>query len=173
MSNYRWLGKLHEEHYATLLRTARAQLSHRINSDAEAEDVVQEAFLLAVEKDIRDHEAPLKWLMKTTVNLCKRRSEHAYREEQKRQRVIRNKMDHSADRSVYAVERQESSADMQETLLTLEQTLTADDWSLIKELYLQGKTKETVAQEKGISVNALTVRIYRIRKKLNKIFCDV
>ncbi len=170
MSDYRWLEQLHKEHYATLLQLARNQLYRRIGSCADAEDIVQEAFVLAAEKDIRNHAAPLKWLMKTVTNLCKQYTQKAFRELQKQQRVIQAKTDESADRSVYAVERLDSEAGMQEAMLTLEQTLAADDWALLRDLFLQGQSSEDAARSRGISVNALHVRVCRTRKTVRKIF---
>lgn len=170
MSDYRWLEQLHREHHAKLLRLARNQLYRSCGCANDAEDIVQEAFLLAAKKDIRHHEAPLKWLIKTTSNLCKRQRDSAHREQKKQQRIIQVKTDHSDDRSVYALERQESKIDMQETLITLEQTLTDDDWELFKDIYLQGQSYEEAAASIGISVNALRVRLHRIRVKTKEIF---
>ena len=71
MYTYQWLEELHSAHYATLLRLARNRLYSATGSTSEAEDVVQDVFLLAAEKDIRDVPNPLGWLMKTTAILCK------------------------------------------------------------------------------------------------------
>lgn len=70
MDKYHWLEELHSAHYATLLRLAQNRLRSLIGSIAEAEDVVQDVFLLAAEKDIRELDKPLAWLMKATSNLC-------------------------------------------------------------------------------------------------------
>ena len=60
MNSYQWLEELHRMHYDTLLRLARARLRlHGACADG-AEDVVQQAFLLAAEKDISRHAAPAK-----------------------------------------------------------------------------------------------------------------
>ena len=49
MNRYHWLEELHSAHYATLLRLAQNRLRSLIGSTAEAEDVVQDVFLLAAE----------------------------------------------------------------------------------------------------------------------------
>ena len=69
MHRYDWLEDLHAAHYATLLRLAQNRLRHLTGNIDDAEDVVQDAFLLAAEKDIRRLDNPLAWLMKTTSNL--------------------------------------------------------------------------------------------------------
>lgn len=123
MHQYHWLADLHAAHYATLLRLAQNRLRHLTGNMDEAEDVVQDAFLLAAEKDIRHLENPLAWLMKTTSNLCMQRMDRAKRDAGKAQRFIQRKLDNSADRSAYAVERQESETDVLLWLLVLEQNL--------------------------------------------------
>ncbi len=173
MQNYRWLEQLHNEYYAMLLRLARNQLYSRIGTGADAEDIVQEAFLLAAEKDISHHEAPEKWLMKTVYNLCRRCGERTVREQMKQQRVIQDRTDQSADRTAYAAIRQDSGEDMQETLIALEQTLTGDEWELMQDMYLQGMSSESAAKKRGISVNNLRVRIYRVRKKVQEVFAGL
>ncbi len=173
MSNYRWLVQLHQEHHATLLRLAQNQLRYRVGSADDAEDIVQQVFLIAITKDISGHEEPLGWLMKTTYNLCRRRGEKANREVQKQQRVIQEKLDQSAQRSIYAVEWQESDVKVQELLMTVEQTLNCDDWRLFRDLCVKGYSREDVARERGITLNALRVRIHRMMCKLRKVFVEL
>ncbi len=173
MHSYQWLEELHAAHYATLLRLAQNRLRRLTGNIDEAEDVVQDAFLLAAEKDIRHLENPLAWLMKTTSNLCLQRMDRAKRDTGKAQRFIQQKLDNSADRSVYAVERQESETDILLWLLLLEQSLSPDEWELMRKYCLEGIPLDKLATELGVPANRLKVKIHRIRKKLEKIRRDV
>jgi RNA polymerase sigma factor (sigma-70 family) len=170
---YDWLEDLHAAHYATLLRLAQNRLRRLTGNIDDAEDVVQDAFLLAAEKDIRRLDNPLAWLMKTTSNLCLQRMDRAKRDTGKEQRFIQHKLDNSADRSVYAVERQESETDILLWMLMLEQSLSPDEWELLRKYCLEGVPIESLAAELDVPVNRLKVKIHRIRKKLEKIRRDV
>lgn len=169
MDKYHWLEELHAVHYATLLRLAQNRLWRLTGSIAEAEDVVQDVFLLAAEKDIQHLEKPLAWLMKATSNLCKQRLDRVRRDAGKEQRFIRHKMDSSADRSVYALEREESETDVLLWLLLLEQSLSPEEWEIMRRYCLEGVPLDTLAAELAVPPNRLKVRIHRIRKKLEKI----
>lgn len=173
MDRYHWLAELHAAHYATLLQLARHRLYQLTGSTADAEDVVQDVFLLAAEKDIRDLEEPLKWLMKVTSNLCLQRKDRVKRDTGKAQRFIQHKLDNSADRSVYAVERDESETDILLWFLLLEQTLSPEDWELMRRYCLEGIPLDKLAAELGVPATRLKVKIHRIRKKLEKIRRDV
>lgn len=173
MNSYHWLEELHAAHYPTLLRLAKNRLLRLTGSTAEAEDVVQDAFLLAAEKDIRQLEHPLKWLMKTTSNLCLQRMDRAKRDVGKERRLIQNKLDSSADRSVYAIEREESETDALMWLLVLEQTLSSEEWELLRKYCLENLPLHELASAYGMPPNRLKVKIHRIRKKIEKISRDM
>ena len=78
-------------------------------------------------------------------------------------------MDNSADRSVYAVERAESEIDELLWLVLLEQSLSPEEWEIMRKYCLEGMSLEDLAAELGMPPNRLKVRIYRIRKKIEKI----
>ena len=169
MDRYHWLEALHTAYYATLLRLAQNRLQNLTGSIAEAEDVVQDVFLLAAQKDIRRLENPVAWLMKTTANLCRQRLDRVKRDIGKEQRFIQHKLDNSADRSVYAVERQESETDILLWMLMLEQSLSPEEWEILRRHCLEGIPIDILAAELGVPPNRLKVRIHRIRKKIEKI----
>lgn len=168
MYRYQWLEELHCKHYDTLLRLARARLRQSAASAHDAEDIVQQAFLLAAQKDIHDHEAPVRWLMKTVSNLCMSRATSAFRTKQKQQRVLRHRLDNSPVSSVYAVEMTGNEADMQELRMLIEQTLTAEEAELLQQYCLGELSIDEIAARKGVKPVALRVKICRIRKKLKK-----
>lgn len=173
MHGYYWLEELHRAHYAMLLRLARNRLRATTGSDSEAEDVVQDVFLLAAEKDIHNVPNPKGWLIKTTCNLCMKRVDRVVRESGKEQRLIQQKMDQSADRSVYAVERQESETDALLWMVLLEQTLSKDDWEIMRKYCLEGVPINEIAAEMNVPVNRLKVKIHRLRKKFADFSPDV
>lgn len=169
MHRYHWLEELHAAHYATLLRLAQNQLRRLTGNIDEAEDVVQDVFMLAAKQDIRQLENPLAWLMKTTSNMCMQRLDRVKRDATLEQRFIQNKLDNSAERSVYAVERAESETDALLWLLLLEQTLSPEEWELLRKYSLEGVPIEELATEMNVSVDRLYVRIHRTRTKIKKI----
>lgn len=173
MYQYEWLEKLHNVHHATLLMLARNRLRAATGSTSEAEDVVQEVFLLAAEKNIQNVPNPSGWLIKATTILCMKRVEHIVRDGVKEQRFIQQKLDQSADRSVYAIERDESEIDSLLWLLFLEQVLSEKEWELMRKYCLLKIPLEEIAAEMGVSVSKLKVQICRIRKKLRKFRRDV
>ena len=78
-------------------------------------------------------------------------------------------MDSSADRSVYAVEWAESESDTVIWLVMLEQSLSTEEWEIMKKYCLEDIPLEKLAAELGVPPNRLKVRIHRIRKKIEKI----
>lgn len=106
--------------------------------------------------------------MKTTAILCKKRVDRIVREGEKEQRFVRDKLDKNADRTIYAVERQEAETDILLWCLLLEQILSQEDWELMRKYCLLGIPIEEIAAEMGVPVNRLKVKIHRIRKKLEK-----
>lgn len=170
MYRYQWLEELHRKHYDTLLRLARNRLRQSAASVQDAEDVVQQAFLLAAEKDISAHEAPVKWLMKTISNLCMNRSTSATRTKQKQQRLIQKTLDNSPVRSVYAVETAVSETDKQEVLMLIQQVLTQEDAELLQQYCMEDVSINELAARKGMKPVALRVYVHRLRSKLKKAY---
>ena len=157
MKDLQWLEHLHRAHYLTLLQLARNRLSRTGGSSADAEDVVQQAFLLAGQKDISGHEAPLGWLCKTVDNLCQQHSRKRLRQLQKQQRL-----------------RQQApvcvppAADEAALLFAMEQALSPEEWKLLHQYCVQNIPTEELARERGVTIGALRVQIHRIRRKLRK-----
>lgn len=169
MDRREWLAALHTAHYATLLKLAQNRLRKLTGSISEAEDVVQDVFRLAAEKNIQHLKLPIAWMIKATYNFCMQRWARARRDVGITLKFIRKKMDNSADRSVYAVERAESEIDELLWLVLLEQSLLPEEWEIMRKYCLEGMSLEDLAAELGMPPNRLKVRIYRIRKKIEKI----
>ncbi|MBQ2953911.1 MAG: sigma-70 family RNA polymerase sigma factor [Clostridia bacterium] len=167
MSDYEWLAELHKKHYNQLMCMAHSRLRATSTAVIDPEDIVQQAFLLAAMKPIDTHEEPLWWLMKTVDNLCKHTRFAAFNDSRKVQRIIQQRMDYSADRSIYAVEQQEPDTGECEAMLLMEQVLTAEEWTLLSQYCLSGESAEALAEQYNLSPAALRVRIFRLRKKLH------
>ena len=166
MDDCQWLAELHRKHYDVLLRLARARL-RPWSAEADAEDVVQQAFLLAASKNIRDHEAPLRWLMKTVGYLCMNHTAG-------RSRALRNqRLSGVAAREAAEAERHSGAMAECEARMTLEQALSAEEWGLLQRYCGQDTPVSVLADEYGLSPAALRVRIHRLRKKLKKEFYEV
>ena len=157
MSDMQWLEQLHREHYHTLLRLARIRLSQTSGRTTDAEDIVQQAFLLAGQKNIRSHEAPLGWLCKTVDNLCRQHARRCMVRFLSQQRLLERAPAVSS-----------AGDDEAALLLAMEQLLSPEDWTLLHLYCVQGVPPEELARQRNISVGALRVQIHRIRKKLKK-----
>lgn len=164
MEDCQWLAELHQKHYDVLLRLARARLRPYA---ADAEDIVQQAFLLAASKDVRNHEAPLRWLMKTVGYLCMNHVASRSRALRKQQ------LCGAAAREGCNAENRSGVMAECEARMTLEQTLAEDEWLLLLRYCRQDTPLERLAAEYGLSPVALRVRIHRLRKKLKKEFYEV
>lgn len=93
MDGGQWLEALHLAHYDMLVRLARCLLRDSAASECDAEDVVQQAFVLAAQKQISGHEAPERWLICTVRNLCMNCAAKGSRTAQKTQRIARERPD--------------------------------------------------------------------------------
>ena len=173
MAGYQWLEELHKLCYDTLIRLAKSRLYWSDDCLHDAEEVVQQAFLLATEKDISTHEAPVQWMMKTVSNLCLNRLKKQQRARQKWLRLIRQRLDGSADRSASAVEQQESGMEVREMMMLLEQVLTPEECELLRKYCLENIPPSDLAAQNGMSPGALRVRIHRLRKKLEENGCPM
>ena len=52
--------------------------------------------------------------------------------------------------------------------LTMHKMIAEEEWELIKDFYLRGITIRELAGKYGITENAMTVRLHRLRKKIRE-----
>lgn len=52
--------------------------------------------------------------------------------------------------------------------LTVLEVVKEEEWELIKDYYLRGVTIREMAEKYGITENAMTVRLHRLRKKIKE-----
>lgn len=169
MSDHDWLKALYDAHYPMLYRLAARQLRMGLGSAEEAADVLQEVFLLAYEKNIRNHPNPAGWLVKTTDNLCKNFIRSQYRSDEKQRQFAQEKLNASAQRSLFFVHSAMDETALSDLVMTLEQSLPPEDWRLLRVYCLEQRPVEELAAAYDMTPNALRVRIFRVKKKVEEI----
>ncbi len=158
-----WLKRLYDANYDMLYRLASNRLIASLGHSADAQDVLQEVFLLAFMKEIDKHPKPEGWLVITTVNVCKNYIQSYARQARKASKCMQALQEKNRRAGIDAMK----SADIR---VSLEQVLNKEEYDLLMKYCESGCTLETLAKDMNISENALRVRIFRIRKKLQKIF---
>lgn len=172
MNQHQWLQKLYNENAPALYRLAVNRLRSGVGHTEDAEDVLQDVFLLAMQRDLSDHPAPVGWLVKATVIICRNYVKRNNHHREKQRRYAQSKLDVSADRSLFFVSSQEPETNEREIMIQMEQCMTAEEWELLRAYSLEGVPVEELAQRTGMTVNALRVRIHRLRNKARKICQD-
>lgn len=163
MNSDHWLRELYETYYNALYRVAAAILQTHLGHTADVQDILQDVFVIAaLTDDLPNHPYLKAWLYSTTRNLC----QNYIRGD--RRRHIRN---HRYAVETYSSVIEPASAGHAEasiTRLSIMQTLSESDWMRLRRYTLEEVPVEQLAQEAGLSVNALRVKIYRIRKMLKE-----
>lgn len=157
-----WLRELYDAYYKKVYRLAVNRLYTYTGSSAEAQDVVQEVFLLAAQKDIHDHPNPGGWLAVTTNYICM----NYYKAEESNKKKL-HKLD---GKQQLTAEDKTGNVDIK---LTLKSALSPEDYKIIVEHYVYGRSLADIAEEIDISYVTIRVRIHRIRNQLKKYFLDM
>lgn len=118
-----------------------------------AEDAVHNACYAALKKGIfENHDNPLGWLI------------IALRYEISN--MIRKNRDIPTDESELAVKAAMEEYGLLELDLSLRAALTEKEYIIVKLYFFEGLNEKAIAKHLGISLNALRIRIHRIRKKI-------
>jgi RNA polymerase sigma factor (sigma-70 family) len=160
-----FLAELYRRWYPALYRYALAVLG----SPEEAEEVVQEAFLVALEKEdvLRGAEHPERWLVRTT----KHKLLHALRARGRTQGMVYLDQEGTPEPAAPAVrDRLEEEEALQGTIGTLRQALTPEELALVEMIAFRKTGYAAAAEQLGLSVWACQKRMQRARKKLRKFF---
>ena len=171
MDDYR-LRVLYDTYYSMVYRLAANRLYAYTDSSAEAQDVVQEVFLLAAQKDIHEHPNPGGWLAVTTNFICM----NYHKVSTSNQKKLRKAADTMRVSKQQSLQVDLATADMTEdidTKLTLQAALSPEDYRIIVEYYINGRSLADNADDMDISYVAIRVRIHRIRNRLKKEFIDL
>ena len=161
-----WLEDLYQQHYAALYQLACNRLRMYVGHCSDAQDVLQDVFLLAAKKNICNHENPGGWLTLATVNLCKNYSRSiSRRKETSLDQILAAPLPHSPLPPGSDL----ADTDSMDLMLMIQQTLSPDDYKLFCRYCLDGVELEDLAVELSMKTSTLRVRLYRIRTKLKKI----
>ena len=151
----RRIAELYLEMYTNLLQYAKANLN---NDMCLAEEAVQETFRIACTKpqDICSSENPQGWLKLTLKHVlqniwhrqtAQKEKQLAYNSLHDAEAVSENRLDLSV---LYG------------------NVAGTEEFRLVKEMTLEGKTQQEIAQERGITLNACKKRIQRAKIFLQK-----
>ena len=162
-----WLADLYNQLYDSLYKLACNRLKEYANYADDAHDIIHTAFLIAEQKDIRHHPYPEAWFYKTVDNLC-----HNAIRSHWRQRKRSVPLDPQND-SLLTLAKEESESGAVELMLTLQQSLSAEDYELLKAYCIQDKSIDEISAETGYSSARIRVRIHRIRKKVEHLITTV
>ena len=169
MTATQWLKALYDAQYTMLYRLAASRLMQSVGNTEDIQDVLQDVFRLALEKDIRSHPNPVGWLIKATENICKTYAHKRLTENSRRHTSFSEFAQNAPVEPMIPVPSDESEADV---LMMAESVLSPEEQRIFTAYFLENRPVESIAKEHGISTNALNVRIYRIRKRLQKIFSE-
>lgn len=151
----RQLEEIYKSHYDRYIRYA----TYLLRNSNQAEDMVHEAFLLAVAHEDKSKEHPEAWIMKTLKNVC---MNHI-----KKYAVRKPKLDDFIENQPIT----EPSFDVtSDTMIALKQELSPEDYDLLDQYCFQRKSVQEISDATGLSPNHIHVRIYRIRKTIIQLF---
>ena len=148
-----------EEFYKEHLNTIVRHVYRKVPDKHVAEDVAQETFYLALVKweQVKNSEAPLRWLYQTAN----------FKLQELQRKAINHPtvpMDEVGELPLAG----DLSHEMTELELVAKESLTEEEWELLKKYHIIGYTIEELAEESGITANNMRVRISRVTGKLRK-----
>lgn len=170
MKSDTWLKELYDANYDTLYRLAVNRLRLYVGHVCDAQDIVQDVFLEAARQEIYKHPKPEAWLVVTTVNICKNYIRKNNRNERKKRKFAQEELRKSKQGSLLFVAAENDKTAVSDIRITLEQLLSPEDFKLIVQYGFEGRTLEQIGNEMHMTPNALRVRLFRIRKKIEKYF---
>lgn len=173
MNTDKWMEALYNANAKRIYRIAAYLLNNSLGHAADAADIVQEVFLLAARSDIRNHPKPEAWLAATAKYVCSNYVRSQMRNARKQEKAGKA----LAKKNIHCIHSYtEPSIDntgVSDVMLTLKQTLSAEEYELIEAYCIENRSVEEIARATGMSANHVRVKIYRIREKIKKNFPDV
>lgn len=147
-----------EKAYSAYFKDVYEYVVRRVGNKAVAEDIAHDVFITALNRVevFQDHPQKKGWLMVTARNKMKE---------------LRKKMENNPVESLEEMQDvgvEEADFEKVEFGLTMHKVIAEDEWELIKDFYLRGITIRELAEKYGITENAMTVRLYRLRKKIRE-----
>lgn len=151
-------GEKIEKAYNAYFQDVYTYALRRIGNKAVAEDIAHDVFLTALDRIevFQNHPQQKGWLMVTARN---------------KMRELRKKMESNLVESLEEIQdvgAEEGDYEKIEFSLTMHKVIVEEEWELIKDFYLRGITIKELAEKYGITENAMTVRLCRLRKKIRE-----
>lgn len=131
---------------------------HKVRNRHVAEDIVHDAFLVALTKreEFLNHPKPKAWLMTTA----------RYKLMELNKKLKRWDMEYLED--LPELVEPGNCYERIELELSALATISEDEWNMLKEYYLYGIDAATLAEREGITENNMNVRLTRLKKKLRE-----
>ena len=150
---------LYNSEYQNLLNYSKYIL---YNTDY-SEDVVQETFMIAVEKItyLRDSENQVGWLYRTLQNIVRNKN----REIQRSNNILNKLTNSTAKLSLEKTVPFESQLLFDESYKHL---VSENDWALLYERYCEGYQYKDISKRYNLSVSACKMRILRAKSVLRR-----
>ncbi|MBQ4259001.1 MAG: sigma-70 family RNA polymerase sigma factor [Lachnospiraceae bacterium] len=148
-----------EAFYKEHLNAVVRHVYRKVQDKNIAEDVAQETFYLALMKweQVQKAEVPLRWLYQTAN----------YKLQELQRKAITHPTVPLEEVGEMPVS-EDVSHEMSELELVAKESLTEEEWELLKRYHIIGYTVEELADELGITPNNMRVRISRVTGKLRK-----
>ena len=174
MNTDKWLDSLYKANAKRIYRIAAYLLTDSVGHASDAQDVVQEVFLLASRsRKLRSHPKPEAWLASTAKYVCSNYVRTQVRIDRKRDKAgqaIAQKNIHSVHS--YA-EPSSDNTGVSDVMLSLKQTLDPEEYKIMHAYCVEKRSAAEIAAETGMSETHVRVKIHRIREKIRKFFPDV
>ena len=168
MSPDSWLRELYDANYSRLYKLASYHLRDYPGYSEDVQDVLQEVFLTAAQKDIRSHPKPEAWLVTTTKNICKNYIRANYRHYRKKRKNEQGELQKVQQTSLLFVTSKMDEIGVSDIKITLEQVLSPNELRILELYCLEKWPLKELSREFGMTPNAIRVWIFRIRQKIKK-----
>ena len=157
-NDLKWAADLYEQYYERLYKMVLYKLANLRISPEDARDIVQDVFLVAMDKDIRNHPVPVAWLYDAANKRC----------QNYRRTHFRDQRNVDINKSVLPFTPPEMTSN--DIMSILQEHLSPQDYWLIKAYCIDDIPIEELCSATGLSKNAIYIRISRIRKQLRPFF---
>lgn len=161
------LERMYSERRGDLIRYCEALLLHSPRLRAQAEEIVQEAFLTAWSQwdELKEHPNLIGWMMTTCRNKCQSMS----RKERNRQRITGVQVEYDDDaelgRQQDAILRWLEAAEAREKLDNLKAQLSPLEGRVYEAYFVRNGSLKETAERVGAKVDAVNDAVRRIRRK--------
>lgn len=152
-------SKMIEELYLEMFDKLKAYAHSFVESDALAEEAVQETFRIACQKpeSVYSSPNPQGWIFNTLKNTIRNiQSNRA-----NTRRLLEMYLSSNAEYTTFSDNRLSIE-------VTYENVADLEEFQLLKEMAVEGRSHEEMAKTRGITVSACKKRVQRAKEKLQK-----